>query len=83
MDKLSLVECPKVVVIIGRLLESHWFVWATQMSHIPMPIGYDTHDDWVTTQVRASCNIEHSLFNDWWSGHLNFQIEHQSVLLLS
>jgi len=50
------------------------------MSHLPMPIDYDTHDDWVTTQLRASRNVEHSLFNDWWSGHLNFQIEHQSVV---
>jgi len=52
------------------------------MSHIPMPIGYDGHYDWVTTQLRASCNVDHSLFNDWWSGHLNFQIEHQSVTVM-
>jgi len=51
------------------------------MSHIPMHIDYDDHQDWVTTQLRTSRNVEHSLFNDWWSGHLNFQIEHQSVLL--
>ena len=44
-----------------------------------MPVEYDNNDDWVTTQVRASCNVEQSWFNDWWSGHLNFQIEHQSV----
>jgi len=49
------------------------------MSHIPMHIDYDAHEDWVTAQLRASCNIEQSFFNDWWSGHLNFQIEHQSV----
>ena len=67
-------------LVVVRFLESHWFVWATQMSHLPMPIDYDTHDDWVTTQLRASRNVEHSLFNDWWSGHLNFQIEHQSVV---
>jgi len=66
-------------VIVIRFLESHWFVWATQMSHLPMHIDYDGNDDWVTTQLRASCNVEHSFFNDWWSGHLNFQIEHQSV----
>ena len=68
-------------VAVCRFLESHWFVWATQMSHLPMPIDYDSHDNWVTTQLRASCNVEHSLFNDWWSGHLNFQIEHQSVYI--
>jgi len=53
------------------------------MSHLPMRIDYDDHKDWVTTQLRASCNVEHSLFNDWWSGHLNFQIEHQSVTVVS
>ena len=74
------VYCSSHVSIVVRFLESHWFVWATQMSHLPMPIDYDTHDDWVTTQLRASRNVDHSLFNDWWSGHLNFQIEHQSVI---
>lgn len=59
-----------------RFVESHWFFWATQMSHIPMPIDYDQKHDWVTSQVTASCNVEQSWFNDWWSGHLNFQIEH-------
>lgn len=65
-----------VLYLFVRFLESHWFVWATQMSHIPMYVDYDQKQDWVTTQVRASCNIEQSWFNDWWSGHLNFQIEH-------
>jgi len=70
-----------LAVLVARFLESHWFVWATQMSHLPMHIDYDGNEDWVTTQLRASCNVEHSLFNDWWSGHLNFQIEHQSVIV--
>ncbi|MEQ2257628.1 Delta(12)-fatty-acid desaturase [Ilyodon furcidens] len=26
--------------------------------------------------LQATCNIEQSMFNDWFSGHLNFQIEH-------
>ncbi|VTJ67477.1 Hypothetical predicted protein [Marmota monax] len=26
--------------------------------------------------VLATCNIEQSFFNDWFTGHLNFQIEH-------
>ncbi|KAF3854900.1 hypothetical protein F7725_022955 [Dissostichus mawsoni] len=29
--------------------------------------------DWV---LKATCNIKQSPFNDWFSGHLNFQIEH-------
>ncbi|MBN3294948.1 FADS2 desaturase, partial [Amia calva] len=59
-----------------RFLESHWFVWVTQMNHIPMEIEHERHQDWITMQLAATCNIEQSLFNDWFSGHLNFQIEH-------
>ncbi|XDV53434.1 hypothetical protein PO909_021934, partial [Leuciscus waleckii] len=59
-----------------RFMESHWFVWVTQMSHIPMNIDYEQHQDWLSMQLVATCNIEQSTFNDWFSGHLNFQIEH-------
>jgi len=59
-----------------RVLESHWFVYVTQMNHIPMHIDFDHKVDWPTLQNMATCNIEHSLFNDWFTGHLNFQIEH-------
>ncbi|XP_044537946.1 fatty acid desaturase 3-like [Gracilinanus agilis] len=59
-----------------RVLESHWFVWVTQMNHIPKDIGSEKHRDWVSAQLEATCNVEQSLFNDWFSGHLNFQIEH-------
>ncbi|KAK3794243.1 hypothetical protein RRG08_039024 [Elysia crispata] len=59
-----------------RFIESHWFVWTTQMNHIPMDVDYDEDLDWVTSQLKATCNVEQSLFNDWFSGHLNFQIEH-------
>ncbi|NXT39756.1 FADS2 desaturase, partial [Pelecanoides urinatrix] len=57
-------------------LESHWFVWVTQMNHIPMEIDCEKHRDWLSSQVAATCNIEQSFFNDWFTGHLNFQIEH-------
>uniref|UniRef100_A0A9J7YZR3 Fatty acid desaturase 2 n=2 Tax=Cyprinus carpio TaxID=7962 RepID=A0A9J7YZR3_CYPCA len=60
----------------GMFMESHWFVWVTQMSHIPMDIDYEKHQDWLNMQLDATCNIEQSFFNDWFSGHLNFQIEH-------
>uniref|UniRef100_A0AAY4DXQ4 Cytochrome b5 heme-binding domain-containing protein n=1 Tax=Denticeps clupeoides TaxID=299321 RepID=A0AAY4DXQ4_9TELE len=63
-------------ISIILFMESHWFVWVTQMSHIPMNIDYEKHDDWLTMQLKATCNIEASAFNDWFSGHLNFQIEH-------
>uniref|UniRef100_A0A663FBK4 Cytochrome b5 heme-binding domain-containing protein n=1 Tax=Aquila chrysaetos chrysaetos TaxID=223781 RepID=A0A663FBK4_AQUCH len=55
---------------------SSWFVWVSQMNHIPMDIYYDNNLDWASTQLQATCNVEQSLFNDWFTGHLNFQIEH-------
>nr|XP_023415540.1 fatty acid desaturase 1 [Loxodonta africana] len=30
----------------------------------------------VFLQLQATCNVHKSFFNDWFSGHLNFQIEH-------
>ncbi|NP_001266552.1 delta-6 fatty acyl desaturase [Oreochromis niloticus] len=68
-----------VLISIVRFLESHWFVWVTQMNHIPMDIDHEKHKDWVTMQLQSTCNIEQSFFNDWVSGHLNFQIEHHLV----
>ncbi|XP_012309824.1 fatty acid desaturase 3 isoform X2 [Aotus nancymaae] len=59
-----------------RVLESHWFVWITQINHIPKEIGHEKHRDWVSSQLVATCNVEPSPFIDWFSGHLDFQIEH-------
>uniref|UniRef100_A0A1A8JB38 acyl-CoA (8-3)-desaturase n=1 Tax=Nothobranchius kuhntae TaxID=321403 RepID=A0A1A8JB38_NOTKU len=64
------------LMMFVRFLESHWFVWVTQMNHLPMEIEYERRQDWLTTQLLSTCNIEQSFFNDWFSGHLNFQIEH-------
>ncbi|MEQ2277976.1 Delta(12)-fatty-acid desaturase, partial [Xenotaenia resolanae] len=64
------------LMMFVRFLESHWFVWVTQMSHLPMEIDHERRQDWLTMQLQATCNIEQSFFNDWFSGHLNFQIEH-------
>uniref|UniRef100_F7C4G0 Cytochrome b5 heme-binding domain-containing protein n=1 Tax=Equus caballus TaxID=9796 RepID=F7C4G0_HORSE len=36
----------------------------------------EENQDWLSTQVLATCNVEQSFFNDWFTGHLNFQIEH-------
>ncbi|NXO02625.1 FADS2 desaturase, partial [Rhinopomastus cyanomelas] len=65
-----------LLVSFRRFLESHWFVWVTQMNHIPMEIDSEKHRDWLSSQMAATCNIEQSFFNDWFTGHLNFQIEH-------
>jgi len=59
-----------------RTIESHWFVWVTQMSHIPKDIHYHESQPWVESQLSTTCNVEQSAFNDWFTGHLNFQIEH-------
>ena len=59
-----------------RFIESHWFVWVTQMSHIPMKVDIDKKDDWFTSQLNSTCNVDQGIFNDWFTGHLNFQIEH-------
>ncbi|KAG8563765.1 hypothetical protein GDO81_016195 [Engystomops pustulosus] len=64
------------IFILVRFLESNWFVWVTQMNHIPMHINYDENKEWMSTQLQATCNVDQSFFNDWFSGHLNFQIEH-------
>uniref|UniRef100_A0A674ADV2 Fatty acid desaturase 2 n=1 Tax=Salmo trutta TaxID=8032 RepID=A0A674ADV2_SALTR len=64
------------LITFVRFLESHWFVWVTQMNHLPMEMDHERHQDWLTMQLSATCNIEQSTFNDWFSGHLNFQIEH-------
>ena len=47
------------------------------MNHIPMEIDKDQDKDWFTAQLDATCNVHQSAFNDWFTGHLNFQIEHQ------
>nr|XP_035978155.1 fatty acid desaturase 3 isoform X4 [Halichoerus grypus] len=65
-----------LLFVAVRVLESHWFVWITQMNHIPKEIGHEKHRDWASSQLAATCNVEPSLFTDWFSGHLNFQIEH-------
>ncbi|XP_006109168.2 fatty acid desaturase 3-like isoform X4 [Myotis lucifugus] len=46
------------------------------MNHIPKEIGHEKHRDWASSQLAATCNVESSPFIDWFSGHLNFQIEH-------
>ncbi|KAL8591040.1 hypothetical protein ACOMHN_015663 [Nucella lapillus] len=59
-----------------RCLESHWFTWVSQSNHLPMDIKADEEEPWLKLQMHATCNIERSFFNDWFTGHLNFQIEH-------
>lgn len=59
-----------------RCLESHWFTWVAQSNHIPMDISRDAALPWLQLQLGATCNVTPGWFNDWFTGHLNFQIEH-------
>ncbi|XP_049636759.1 fatty acid desaturase 2-like protein FADS2B [Suncus etruscus] len=65
-----------LLIYLVKFIESPWIAYVTQMSHIPMKISQEENRDWFTSQVLVTCNAEHSFFNDWFSGHLNFQIEH-------
>ncbi|XP_003464388.1 fatty acid desaturase 2-like protein FADS2B [Cavia porcellus] len=65
-----------LLIYMVKFLESPWIAYVTQMSHVPMKISREENRDWLSTQVLATCNIEQSFFNDWFTGHLNFQIEH-------
>ncbi|XP_004683525.2 PREDICTED: fatty acid desaturase 2-like protein FADS2P1 [Condylura cristata] len=65
-----------VLIFWIKVLESPWIAYVTQMSHIPMKMSNEENRDWLSTQVLGTCNVEQSFFNDWFTGHLNFQIEH-------
>ncbi|XP_052508157.1 fatty acid desaturase 2-like protein FADS2B [Budorcas taxicolor] len=65
-----------VLIYLAKFLESPWIAYVTQMSHIPMKISKEGNQAWFSSQVLATCNVEHSFFNDWFTGHANFQIEH-------
>jgi fatty acid desaturase len=57
-------------------------VVVTQSNHVVMDVSHDdVKSSWFRMQLKATCNIEKSNFNDWFTGHLNFQIEHQYVYL--
>uniref|UniRef100_A0ACB8G2Z3 Fatty acid desaturase 1 n=2 Tax=Sphaerodactylus townsendi TaxID=933632 RepID=A0ACB8G2Z3_9SAUR len=78
---ITFVPLLGVNVVLGQLflliiLESILFTWISQLNHIPMHIDYDGNMDWFSTQLLATCNVNQSFFNDWVTGHLNFQIEH-------
>lgn len=60
----------------ARIIESHWFTWVSQSNHIPMAVEHDHELPWLEQQIHATCDVEQSWFNDWFTGHLNFQIEH-------
>ncbi|XP_025783944.1 fatty acid desaturase 2-like protein FADS2P1 [Puma concolor] len=72
----NLMSMEMMYLFSERFLESPWVAYVTQMSHVPMRISKEENRDWLSAQVLATCNVEQSFFNDWFTGHLNFQIEH-------
>lgn len=56
-SKFKCLKVANVVGVICRFIESHWFVWVTQMNHIPMEIDYEKHDDWLSMQVKCWLSI--------------------------
>ena len=66
--------------LVYRIIESHWFVWVTQSNHIPMDIEDDKERCWFQAQIHTTCNVEANYFNTWFTGHLNYQVEHQLVV---
>lgn len=64
--------------IFCSILGVHLFVWITQSTHIPtMNIEWDRELSWFRSQLETTCNYHPNWFNDWFTGHNNFQIEHQ------
>jgi len=62
-----------------RFLESQWFTWVTSMSHLPRPVRTQDKrgkENWVSGNLLGTQNMEGGIFNDWFTGHLNYQIEH-------
>ena len=43
---------------------------------MPLPKTVDTQEDWVHLQLGSSQNVTNGAVQDWFSGHLNYQIEH-------
>eukprot|EP01119_Soliformovum_irregulare_P010736 TRINITY_DN2648_c1_g1_i1.p1 TRINITY_DN2648_c1_g1~~TRINITY_DN2648_c1_g1_i1.p1 ORF type:complete len:426 (+),score=117.56 TRINITY_DN2648_c1_g1_i1:183-1280(+) len=85
------IFCPSKAIALYfmmRFWESHWFTWVTSMSHLPRPIFNSSNFqleksvqlefnlNWVSGNAFSTQNITAGLFHDWFTGHLNFQLEH-------
>ncbi|CAF0780983.1 unnamed protein product [Rotaria sp. Silwood1] len=74
--KLGLLGALKFLFLV-RAFEGTWFVIVSQSNHVVMDVSYDDLKlSWFRLQLKATCNIIKSPLNDWFTGHLNFQIEH-------
>jgi len=73
---LSGWDCIKLYFAL-RFIESHWFTWVTSMNHLTREIKMVSKEsNWVQLHTRGTQNISPGFFHDWFTGHLNYQIEH-------
>ncbi|CAF1396052.1 unnamed protein product [Rotaria magnacalcarata] len=55
-------------------------VVVSQSNHVVTEVSYDDSElSWFQLQLKGTCNIIKSPLNDWFTGHLNFKIEHQQA----
>jgi fatty acid desaturase 2 (delta-6 desaturase) len=55
------------IYVLGNLILSH--------THLPV-VEEGKHLHWVEYAFHHTTNIRSSWWVDWWTGHLNYQIEH-------
>lgn len=59
----------------------HLLIWINSSTHISNKnIDYDREYSWIRSQLETTVNYSPNLFVTWFTGHINFQIEHQFVL---
>lgn len=83
MPSNSIITPPsnRLLPYICRFVESFWFTFVTQSNHLPNSVDdYKDCRGWCQQQCRSTCNIDPGWFNNWFTGHLNYQIEHQLVV---
>lgn len=62
-------------VVTSQLFSGFFLSFVFIMSHNGMEV-YDDGRNFIMAQMAATRNIDRSLFNDWFTGGLNQQIEH-------
>lgn len=60
--------------MLVRFIESNWFVWVTQMNHIPMHIDYDQNKEWLSGQF-----IPHNAKTQLLEGRSSYSLALQEV----
>jgi fatty acid desaturase 3 (delta-6 desaturase) len=59
----------------------HLLVWINSSTHISTGnIQYDRELSWFRSQLETTVNYSPNYFVTWFTGHINFQIEHQFVI---